>query len=168
MVDFISDLKIRGRLLQREIREGEADALSRARKLKDFKTSTDDDIMVQVQRRHCLNLIAAELGFPSWHGLKQILSGATVDDFGTALYRQGCGAHFNIWSASYDEAATIRAEHGGTLLPYKNQFIVVDDDYLTEIGLDPGDPDLAAIARDWAKPKDFTARARLYEKVLAV
>jgi hypothetical protein len=166
MVDFISNLKIRARLLQRNIREGDADALSRVRKSKDFKALDDDDIMVQVQRRHCLNFIAAELGFPHWHGLKQILSGAVVEDYGTALYRRGCGAHFNIWSASYDEAAGIRAEHGGTLLPYKNQFIVVDDDYLREIGLDPGDPDLAAIERDWAKPKDHAARSRLYEKVL--
>jgi hypothetical protein len=36
-----------------------------------------------------------------------------------------------------------------------------------ELGFDPDDPDWDRIGRDWVKPRDRTARARLYGKLIA-
>ena len=87
------------------------------------------------------------------------------DDFGTLLYPNGASAHWNIWSASYDEAKAIRADHGGYLLAYKRHFFIVDRHFIETIGLDPDDPDWEKMGRDWVRPKDPEARGRLYARL---
>lgn len=119
-----------------------------------------------VQRRHCLAARARELGFTGWPHARAVLSGERFDDFGTLLYPPGASAHWNIWSADYGEARGIREEHGGYLLAYRHQFLIVDHYFIETIGLDPEDPDWARIGRDWVKPGDVDARARLYEKLI--
>jgi hypothetical protein len=119
-----------------------------------------------IRRRHCLAVVARELGFRGWPHAVQVLSGTGTTDAGTLLYPRRCGAHINIWCASYDQAKRIRARHGGFLLGYKHQYLVVDDDYMTTLGVDPDDPDLDMIGRDWVGPSDAVARARLYGRVI--
>ena len=89
-----------------------------------------------------------------------------MQDFGTLLYPSTCSGHYNIWSASYAEAREIRAAHGGYLLAYKRQFLIVEDGYIDSMGLDPADPDWERMGRDWVQPGDLAARERLYRKLV--
>ena len=82
------------------------------------------------------------------------------------LYPRGGTAHTNIWSASYDEARTLRDETDDYLLPYRNQFIVVEDHYIRTLGLDPDDADWAPLKRDWLATGGQAARSRLNAKLL--
>ncbi len=164
---LIDHLKASARVLQRQVSRGEPEALSRL----GLQPQSTEAERSAVQRRHCLAVIAKELGFSSWSHALNVLDespspGASVD-FGTLLYpaRIG-GAHWNIWCADYEEAQRIRAEHGGFLLPYKRQFFICDQHFIQTIGLDPKDPDWESIGRDWARPASVEARSRLYRKVI--
>lgn len=142
----LEHLKARARILHRQIRE------------------TDPT----VQRKDCLATIAREHGFTGWPHAVAVLSGEETRDFGTLLYPRHGAAYWNIWSAHYEEAARIRAEHGGFLLAYKTHFFITDQYFVEALGLDPDDPDWERIGRDWARPADLEARTRLYAKLLKV
>ena len=168
MVDVIDKLKTEARLLHRRAAAGEAAALKRVRKV--HETSHLDDVALRplVKRRHCLRAIAQDLGFQGWSHAAQVLRGQGSRDFGKLLYPRGCGAHSNIWSASYGEARRIRDEVSGYLLAYRHHFLIVDADYIRTMGLDPEDPDWPAIGYDWVKPRSLEARGRLYGKMVEV
>jgi hypothetical protein len=168
--DAISTLKSRARTLHKQARLGDEQALKRLRKSPEFRKSDDQTVLAGLKRRHCLAAVAREHGFDGWSHATGIINGGTVADgagFGTTLYPKGCGGHSNIWSATYDEARQIRADHGGFLLAYKNQFLVVDEHFIRTMGLDPDDADFDLIGRDWARPANREARTRLYGKLLA-
>jgi hypothetical protein len=139
------------------------------RVLRELASASDSVLAAHVQRRHALAVAALQLGFRSWNHLLAVLGGepptAAEDqgDLGTLLHT---GGHTNIWSAHYDEAREIRGAHGGYLLGYKRQFLIVDRFYIETLGLDPDDPDWEAIGRDWIRPVDPAARARLYRKLV--
>jgi hypothetical protein len=161
----VTTLKHYARILHRRVREGEPDAILSMRRLREFKELSVAQLIDSTQRRHCLTVSALQVGCQSWPHALAVLAGET-GDFGTLLYPSSCYGHWNIWSAHYDEAVSIRAAHGGYLLAYRRQFLIVDRHYVDSLGLDPDDPDWAAIGRDWVKPSDGTARARLYEKLV--
>lgn len=161
------ELKIWARLLQRAVERRAPDALTRARALSELSPLHDEALAAAFQRRHALAVLALELGFQGWSHLTAVLSGAEQGDFGVSLLPRRVAGHWNIWSARYDEASRIRAEHGGYLLAWKRHFLVVDADFIESLGLDPADPDWAAIARDWVKPGDRDARNRLYGRLFA-
>lgn len=160
---IIEDLKHRARQLHRAAQAGEPDAVARMRALPELKN--EPSLETAVRRRHCLTVVARELGFESWAHLAHVAEGG-CRDFGTFLYPPGA-PYWNIWSASYEEARDIRREHGGYLLPYKEQFIIVDRHFVEALGLDPDDPDWERIGRDFVRPADTDARARLFEGRLA-
>lgn len=164
--DVISEIKTHARVLHRRAQSGDASALELLRVLPEFAHRSHGEIAADLQRRHCLAAVARRLGFRSWTHAKDVLSDVEQRDFGTLLYPQSCGGHYNIWSASYDEAKDIRAAHGGYLLVYRHQFLIVDGAYVDSMGLDPTDPDWERIARDWARPGDFAARGRLYRQLV--
>lgn len=161
----VTALKHYARILHRRVRDGDPAALLCARRLREFADADATQLRAAIQRKHCLTVSALQLGFQSWPHALAALTGET-DDFGTLLYPSSCYGHWNIWSAHYEEAASIRAAHGGYLLAYRRQFLIVDRDYIDSLGLDPDDPDWAALGRDWVKPGDAAARARLYEKLV--
>lgn len=158
----IESLKHLARKLHRQVQNGEPDALARMRKHPDLKTKPDSTVAAQVKRRHALDIIAKETGFPDWPQTVAILEGKSVTDYGTTLYQKGCGAHTNIWFASYEEAKPVKDQTNGYLLTYKTQFLVVDEHYIRTLGLDPDDSNWARIDYDWAQPSDAYARSRLY------
>jgi len=166
-IDATSILKKRARTLHKQARLGDRAALGRLRKLAEFRSPDDDAILSGLKRRHCLSVVAQECGFDGWSHASGLIGGGDKGGFGTTLYPKGCAAHSNIWSASYDEARQIHEQHGGYLLAYKNQFLVVDEHFIRTIGLDPDDPDFDQIGRDWARPANPAARARLYARLIA-
>lgn len=167
MENIVHDLKAKARILQRLVHERDADALRRVRALSELAGFDDASLSSNVQRRHCLTVIARELGFDGWSHALSVLTGENKEDFGRLLSPPGAAAHWNIWSASYDEARAIRAEHGGYLLAYKRHYFIVDRYYLETLGLDPDDADWDRMGRDWVRPREPTARTRLYAKLIA-
>jgi hypothetical protein len=167
MEDIVHQLRVNARRLQRRVEKRGFEALARVRSLPEFATSDDECLASSIQRRHCLAVIARELGFDGWPHARSILTGRTTDDFGRLLSPPGAAAHWNIWSASYEEACAIRAEHGGYLLAYRRHFFIADRYYVEMLGLDPDDADWDRIGRDWVKPREPPARARLYGKLIA-
>lgn len=170
MIDPVEELKIRARILQKSLEQGAPATATRLRCLRELRRASDEDVarfVPDARLKHCLAVVAREAGFDDFQHASAILTGERSDDFGTLLCQNGSAAHWNIWSASYEEARDIRAAHGGFLLPFKRQFFVTDRYYVEELGLDPDDPDFALIGRDWARPADPAARVRLYAKLFA-
>jgi hypothetical protein len=163
MSQLLDDLKTQARALHKQVKAHEPAALARLRALRELRGASDGELAAGTRRRQCLAAIAHELGFDGWPHLVAVIEGRRDDDFGTLLYRPG---HSNIWSASYDEARAIRSEHGGYLLPYKHQFVIVDRYFIETLGLDPDDADWEVIGRDWVKPGSLAARERLYAKLI--
>ncbi len=168
MVDIIETLKTHAGYLHRQVSASDALALKRMNKLAEFKNFNASELQNHVKRRHCLALIAQDLGFNGWSHITHVLVQDTVNDFGTLLYPRGCGGHTNIWCSSYEEAKKIQIETGGYLLAYRNQFLVVESAYIQTMGLDPDDSDWDLIGRDWARPGDVEARSRLYGRLIAL
>jgi len=162
----IGDLKSHARVLHRRAVSGDPVALRRARLLPELKRLSDSELVQQLKRRQCLAVVAKQLGFSNWEHARAVLTSREREDFGTLLYPSNCGGHYNIWSASYGEARDIRAAHGGYLLAYRRQYLIVEDGYIDSMGLDPADPDWARIGRDWVQPGDQQARERLYQKLV--
>jgi len=167
MESTVHDLKAKARILQTLVQKRDRDALRRVRQLPEVAGFDDEPLSSRIRRRHCLAVIARELGFNGWTHALSVLTGQHNDDFGRLLSPPGANAHWNIWSASYDEARAIRAEHGGYLLAYQRHFFIVDRYYLETLGLDPDDADWDRMGRDWVHPREPAARARLYAKLIA-
>ena len=47
-----------------------------------------------------------------------------------------------------------------------DQFLIVDRHFVESLGLDPEDPDWAAIGFNWVVPSDPLARIRLYSRLI--
>jgi hypothetical protein len=171
MIDPIQELKVRAELLHRRIQAQDPTALQRLRVLPELRSAGAEALQgaaSDVQRKHCLAVVAREVGFQSWQHASRVLGGDEGEaDFGTALYPKRCSGFLNHWFASYEEARAQRAERGGYLLAYKRHFFVVEGHFIETLGLDPQDPDWAAIGWDWARPRDANARGRLYGKLLS-
>jgi hypothetical protein len=170
MIDPVRELKVRAELFHHAAAKGESTVLARLRALPELRKASAEELTLfapKIRRKHCLAVVAREAGFESWLHAASVLEGRPADDFGTLLYPPGCAAHWNIWSASYEEAHAIRQEHGGYLLAYKRHFFITDRFYIQDtLGLDPDDADWERIGRNWVKPADPEARRRLYAKVL--
>jgi len=164
MADLVATLKSHARILHRDVISTHPGALSRIRRLRELRDLDDANLSLQVQRRHCLTVIARELGFQGWGHAVHSLRDTTT--FGRLLYPPRCGGHTNIWCASYEEAQMVHAQKGGYLLAYQTQFFVVEDDYIRTLDLDPEDPDWNRIGHNWVEPVDPNARNRLYRKLI--
>lgn len=176
MFDPVKELKTRAQRLHqdvaREVASTAKSALLRLRALPEFRTMPPEGLAAaakRIRRKHCLAIVAREVGFESWVHAASVLGEGPADDtsdFGTLLCPPHFSAHWNIWSASYDEAQAIRRDHGGYLLAYKRQYLIVDRYYLESLGLDPDDADWERMGRDWVRPVEPDARRRLYGKLL--
>jgi hypothetical protein len=175
-MDAIRELKTRAEILHRRIQINDHRAVGRLRVLPNFRRASYEYLATAagtIQRRDCLTVIAAELGFASWPQAKAAIAGDGLEvgpgaDFGTMLYPpHRCAGHINRWYKTYEEAAEDRRSSGGYLLAYKLQFVVVDRHFIESLGLDPADPDWEALAFDWVRPKSVAARSRLYAKLVA-
>ena len=166
MAGVISDLKVHARLRHRQISRHEPAAVARTRRLDEFRDRDPASLSESIKRRHCLAVIARELGFQGWPHAVGVLRGTDSTDFGTLLYPKGADVHCNIWSASYAEARAIRDQNDGYLLAYRRHFFIVDRHFIKTLGLQPDDPDWELIGRDWVRPRHADARERLYGKLI--
>lgn len=168
VTDVLGHLKIVARSLHKQVAKGAPLAVARLRAVPGFAPATDTEISGAVKRRHCLTVVAMELGFRGWAQLAHVLEGGEEGaDFGTILCPNRMMPHQNIWVANYLEAQQIRDEHGGFLLPYKRQFFIADGDFLLDLGLDPEAEDWARMGRDWVAADDLNVRARFYARLFA-
>lgn len=88
--------------------------------------------------RDCLNQVARDVGFLNWQQALRVLSGraAQCDDMGSFWHAPRCNSLLSHWFASYERAREALAiSEQGVLVPYGRQFIVVDGNYLRELGL---------------------------------
>lgn len=164
--DVRDELRRAARQLQKAAQAGHPRALERLRALPELRAQEDSALRELVRRRHGLAAIARELGFHGWSHLVAVLEGREAEDFGSLLCPTRCAVHWNIWSADLGEALALREESGGYLLAYRRQFLIVDRHYLMTLGLEPEDPDWECIGRNWPRPLDAAARARLYGKLI--
>ena len=131
MTTPVDELKVRARLRLNAARRAEQGT---AMRLKD-----------------CLSAVSREVGFMHWEHAQKVLGAraSAGDDAGTFWHAPRCSVLLNQWYARYDEAKAAQgSEAGAVLLPYRRQFIVANDDFVRELGLDPGDPEWATTRRD--------------------
>jgi hypothetical protein len=175
VIDPIRELKVRAEILHHAVEADDAAAVERLRALPEHKRATPDALKASaahVQRKHCLSVVAREVGFASWDEALRFLEGdPAAADYGTLLYGADWGGRLNHWFAAYDEAKAhldgckARGEKA-YLLAYKRHFFVAEAAFVDALGLDPDDADWQAIGWDWARPEEPAARARLYGKLL--
>lgn len=117
---------------------------------------------VSMKHREALAQIAKQVGFNGWSHAVHVIDGKETQDYGTPLYGAAGASYPNIWEADLTRARAIRQEHGGFLLPYKNQFLIVEPSYLTAHDMPEDLPEWQVMGRDWTAPNDLDARTRLY------
>jgi hypothetical protein len=136
-------------------------AAGRFAQLPKFAATPLDELLAShgtVTRRDALDVVAMEAGFAGW---AHLLTDCLPEVLRVTMYTEAMSASLNRWFTRYEDAAASREAHGGVLLPYRDQFVVVAVDDVRELGLDPRDPDWERIGRDWVRPADPEARLRL-------
>jgi hypothetical protein len=132
MTALVTELKTRARLRLNSLRRSGAAA-------------TD------LRLRDCLHLVAREVGFTHWEHARKVLGGlaAPGEDMGTFWHAPRTGILLNEWFARRDEAeAAHRRQPAAFLLPYQRQFVLVQADFVSELGVDPADPAWSIIGND--------------------
>ena len=164
------ECKVRASLLLKALRSADparaAAAAERFRVLRSFSRLTPERIVAwrdDVRRKHALAVIAAELGYPSWTALRAAceMRGPAPSPRVEWLFEGSSEVFLNHWCKSYEEASRVREETGGFLFPYRMHYVVCTAPLLAARGVDPHDPDWEQIGRDWVRPRDPVAFARL-------
>ena len=144
---LITELKTRARLGLNAVHEGDLSLVARAQAASGRATAPPREWRL----RDCLSLVAIEVGFASWDQARRVLGGqaAAGDDAGTFWHSPRCNGLLNHWFASVAEArvALATSDHR-VLLPYRRQFVVVDENYLREIGVPMSDAHWSEAGRD--------------------
>lgn len=168
MHDATQELKTRASILHSRIESGDPAAFARLKKLPQFRKAPPEDLRA-AKHQDCLNVIAAEWGFPSWPEAKRVLSGEAIApaNFGKLLCPDHFASYLNHWTRDYAQAAALRADRGTYLLAYRGDYFLAERPFIQALGLDPDDPDWQEMGFDWAKPSSPEARTRLYSKLVA-
>lgn len=100
--------------------------------------------------RDCLHEAARAVGFLHWEQARRVLAGeaAPGEDMGRFWYAPACAALLNTWFPDAGAAQAARKKTSGYLLPYGRQFVLVRDDFVRELGLDPAHPAWEEAGRD--------------------
>lgn len=179
-MDPIAEVKVRAELLQHRGERGDPEALARLAQLDrraqppkpargsspaspEFPASPES-AAPEIRRKHCLSVVARELGFTDYAHLLRVVEGDPSEtDFGTLPCGRAGGAHLNAWYPRYEGAKADHQPGSGYLLAYRRHFVIVGDAYIRDVvGIDPAHPDWRAIGYDWPRPTDLAARRRLY------
>lgn len=168
MSDPVEMARGAARRLHRRAQQADPEAVRFMHAQPELASQPPDALPSLVKRRHALARVASALGCRGWPHLKAVLEGTPIADKGTLMYRPS-PAYWNIWSASYEEAVAIRAEHGGYLLPFRQQFFVAEAPYVAWMGGEPEADEWRVLGRDWVKPspEGHAAWRRLTSRVLS-
>jgi len=134
----INEVKTQAKKLLKALRQDSELLLTMKLPLKKLSLSSLDDLRL----KHCLTIVSQQLGFDNWHHAQNTLSGnvkaGTPLGMGTFLYPKGCGAFINEWFADYEQAKNtlVNEAENKWLLPYKNQFIVVEKEFISLFHID--------------------------------
>lgn len=142
----LNELKIRASFLHKKLNLADPASLALVEKLSRKRQWT---IPAQWQHKHCLNLVAAQVGFHDWQHAHHVFSGAAIpdDDFGD-FWHQNMG-FTNHWFADYQEACDYLTKHPQSfLLPYRRQYFVVEREYLEVLHLQATHPGWHQYARN--------------------
>lgn len=124
-----------------------------------------------LQLKHCQRFLARKIGFRDWEHARQVLScndHLDGQDNGRFWHSPACDALLNTWCRSYNEALTVQAEAGGVILPYRSQYIVADNDYLTLIGVSIDDPRWQQLRYNWCEGEQAIRLALALQRVQAI
>jgi hypothetical protein len=169
-IDNLEEFRIRASRLKKDLNSPDPNVALRAaerfRTLAAFRDQTAQQIVAArafVRRKHALAVIAAEAGFSNWAQLRCArMFGASASFDTTRLFQRGSAGFLNLWFRDYDEArALLVSEPKRYLFPHRQHFFLCEAAFLENAGLDPSDPDWERIGRDWVKPLDARAQARL-------
>jgi hypothetical protein len=128
-----------------------------------------------LQLKHCQQFIAQKYGFRHWNQARLALTESenhltdnTTDAsrFSAFWYSPRCATLLNHWCANYADAQKVQAEQGGTILPYKSQFVVADEPYLNCVGLTQNNELLSAINHDFMQANASIRQQLLLKRVL--
>jgi hypothetical protein len=168
--DNLEEFRIRASRLKKELNSADSAialrAAERFRILPAFHDKTPERIAsgrAYVQRKHALAVVANEAGFESWIHLRcaKMLGAASTFDT-AALFRHGSAGFLNLWFRRYEEARQLlAAEPKRYLFPHREHFFLCEALFLENAGVDSTDPDWDRIGRDWVRPADTRAHARL-------
>lgn len=121
--------------------------------------------------KHALHAIAEANSYASWDLLKQALDGAAelspLAEIKDQFYPKGFTTYWNIWFAKYAQAKKTLSEGKGYLLPFRNQFFIVEEHFVDSIGVPHTLPEWEAIGRDWVHPRNVKAWLTLNERYAA-
>lgn len=134
MTTLVDELKVRARLRLNALRRG-----------------GDGDAGGDLRLRDCLNLVAREVGFAHFEHARHVLGGlaAPGDDMGSFWHAPRTGILLNEWFAQREQAqASLHRQPAAFLLPYRRQFMVVQGDFVRELGVAPDDAAWQAIGQD--------------------
>jgi hypothetical protein len=116
----------------------------------------------QLKRKHALTVVAREAGFNSWPELKASAVPAVDIGFDPTRLFQRTATFLNLWYRTYAEAREVlTTDPKRYLFPHRHQFVVCEGQLLEDQGINTADPDWERIGRDWVKPLDAKAHARL-------
>ena len=170
MINPLRELRTRAEILHRRVQALAPLALVRLRALRQLRDAPDELLIAvakTIRRSQCLTLVACEAGFDGWPHAKHVLSGdSPIANYGGLLYPRHCASHLNLWYRSYEEALLGHRTAGGYLLAFRNQFFVAHAPFVEDLGLSPWAPEWRAMEFDWVRPRDPTARTRLYGELI--
>ena len=124
-----------------------------------------------LQLKYALQVIATENDYATWSDLKAALDHAAetspLAEVTDQFYPKGLTTYWNIWFAHYSQAKKVLLEGKGYLLPFKNQFFIVEEHFVDSIGIPQTLPEWEAIGNDWAHPKKVKPWLALNERYAA-
>lgn len=113
--------------------------------------AADDSATDNPRLRDALIEVSRELGFQHWDHARRVLGGQAEpgEDMGAFWHAPRCNGLLSHWFARHADALeALAAGAQRVLLPYRKQFVVVDEHYLRELGLAIDDAAWGPMGRD--------------------
>ena len=126
----LAELKIRSKIMLKSANQNDPGTLK--------LFSRNGTVAGPYKHKDGLKLVSKRAGFRNWQHASHVLSGSAQigKDMGTLWYSQRCQVFLNIWCRDYADAKNQYLSHPGKfIVPFKTQFIIVDDEYMNALGI---------------------------------